>query len=93
MKNNKDPENFKQFKIPENYFNRLFEFTGSDESSKGFILAYVSQDGCPIIYTKVASSIVEMGLRKALEKFLLEAENSEEGIDISTGNAAFSCID
>jgi len=85
MKNNKDPENFKQFKIPENYFNRLFEFTGSDESSKGFILAYVSQDGCPIIYTKVASSIVEMGLRKALEKFLLEAENSEEGIDISTG--------
>jgi hypothetical protein len=86
MKNNKDPENFKQFKIPENYFNRLFEFTGSDESSKGFILAYVSQDGCPIIYTKVASSIVEMGLRKALEKFLLEAENSEEGIDISTGD-------
>lgn len=85
MKNNKDPENFKQFKIPDNYFNRLFEFTGSDESSKGFILAYVSQDGCPIIYTKVASSIVEMGLRKALEKFLLEAENSEEGIDISTG--------
>ncbi len=85
MKNNKDLENFKQFKIPENYFNRLFEFTGSDESSKGFILAYVSQDGCPIIYTKVASSIVEMGLRKALEKFLLEAENSEEGIDISTG--------
>jgi hypothetical protein len=86
MKNNKDPENFKQFKIPENYFNRLFEFTGSDESSKGFILAYVSQDGCPIIYTKVASSIVEMGIRKALEKFLLEAENSEEGIDISTGD-------
>ena len=82
MKKNQDSENFKQFKIPENYFNRLYEFTGSDESSKGFILAYVSQDGCPIIYTKVSSAIVEMGLRKALEKFLLDAENEEQGIDI-----------
>lgn len=46
-------------------------------------MAYVDQDGCPVIYTKVASSIVEMGLRKALEKYLIEAENSEESVDMS----------
>ena len=45
-------------------------------------MAYVSQDGCPVIYTKVASSIVEMGLRKALEKYLIEAENNEESVDM-----------
>jgi hypothetical protein len=83
MKKEQNSENFKNFKIPENYFNRLFEFTGSDESSKGFIVAYVSQDGCPMIYTKVANPIVEMGLVKALEKYLNEMNNSEDSIDIS----------
>ena len=84
MKKEQNSENFKHFKIPENYFNKFFEFTGSDDSSKGFIVAYVSQDGCPVIYTKVASSIVEMGLRKALEKYLIEAENNEESVDMDS---------
>jgi hypothetical protein len=83
MKKEQNSENFKNFKIPENYFNRLFEFTGSDESSKGFIVAYVSQDGCPMIYTKVANPIVEMGLIKALEKYLNEIDNQEDSIDMS----------
>lgn len=83
MKKEQQSEDFRQFKIPENYFNRLFEFTGSDESSKGFIVAYVSQDGCPMIYTKVANPIVEMGLVKALEKYLVEVNNSQDSIDMS----------
>jgi len=84
MKKDKGPEEFKNFKIPENYFNRLFEFTGSqEESSKGFICAYVNQEGYPLIYTKIASPIVEMGLIKALEKYLDEANSPEDTIDIS----------
>lgn len=83
MKKEANSESFKQFKIPENFFNKLFEFTGSDESSKGFIVAYVAQDGCPMIYTKVAGPIVEMGLLKALEKYLSEVDNPEESIDLS----------
>ena len=83
MKKEQQSEDFRQFKIPENYFNRLFEFTGSDESSKGFIVAYVSQDGCPMIYTKVANPIVEMGLVKALEKYLVEVNNSQDSIDMT----------
>ena len=83
MKKDSQSENFKQFKIPENYFNKLYEFSGSDESSKGFIVAYVSQDGCPMIYTKVASPIVEMGLVKALEKYLDEVDNEQNSIDMT----------
>ena len=84
MKKGNDPENFKNFKIPENYFNKLFEFTGSpDESSKGFIVAYVNQEGCPLIYTKIASPIVQMGLIKALENFLEDINNAEDPLDIT----------
>jgi hypothetical protein len=83
MKKENQSENFKYFKIPENYFNKLYEFSGSDESSKGFIVAYVSQDGCPMIYTKVANPIVEMGLVKALEKYLQEMDNAQDSIDMS----------
>jgi len=74
-------DNFKNFKIPENYFNRLFEFTGCDESSKGFIVAYVDQQGCPMIYSKIGSPIVEMGLIKALEKYLDEVNSVEDSVD------------
>ena len=83
MKKDSQSENFKQFKIPENYFNKLYEFSGSDESSTGFIVAYVSQDGCPMIYTKVANPIVEMGLVKALEKYLDEVDNEQNSIDMT----------
>ena len=85
MKKGNNQENFKSFKIPENYFNKLFEFTGSsDESSKGFIVAYVNQEGCPLIYTKIASPIVQMGLIKALENYLDDMNNSDDGIDMAS---------
>ena len=84
MKKGNNSENFKNFKIPQNYFNKLFEFSGSsDESSKGFIVAYVNQEGCPLIYAKIASPIVQMGLRKALEDYLDDINNGgEEIVDI-----------
>lgn len=83
MRKNPSSENFKNFKIPENFFNKLFEFTGSDDSSRGFIVAYVDQDGCPMIYSKVCSPIVEMGLIKAIEKYLDEVDNEQQPLDIT----------
>ena len=53
----------------QSYLDNLFEFTG-DGDDGGFILAYVTQDGRPLIQCKIGSQIVEMGLRKALERFL-----------------------
>ena len=66
-----DPENLDSFSIPESLLEQLFEFSGSGDHSKGFILAFVTQQGKPLVYTKAQNQIVEMGLRKSLEKYLI----------------------
>ena len=68
-----------EFTIPNSFLDKLFEFTG-DGGDGGFILAYVTQDGRPLIQCKIGSQIVEMGLRKALEKFLDDMELGEKAL-------------
>lgn len=68
-----------EFTIPNSYLDKLFEFTG-DGDDGGFILAYVTQDGRPLIQCKIGSQIVEMGLRKALERFLDDMEMGEKAL-------------
>jgi len=68
-----------EFTIPNSLLDKLFEFTG-DGDDGGFILAYVTQDGRPLIQCKIGSQIVEMGLRKALEKFLDDMELGEKAL-------------
>ncbi len=68
-----------EFTIPNSYLDKLFEFTG-DGDAGGFILAYVTQDGRPLIQCKIGSQIVEMGLRKALERFLYDMELGEKAL-------------
>ena len=41
---------FQQFQIPKKFFDKLYEFTGSEESSRGFICAYLKQDGDPVVF-------------------------------------------
>ena len=77
MSNNIDPDNLNIFSIPESMLSKLFEFTGDADHSKGFILAYVDQDGKPMVYTRSQNQIIEMGLRKALEKYLISLEEAE----------------
>ena len=77
MSDNIDPENLGLFTIPEAMLQKLFEFSGDADHSKGFILAYVDQSGKPMIYTKSQNQIIEMGLRKALEKYLISLEEAE----------------
>lgn len=73
---NIDPENLEAFKIPEGLLEELFEITGESESSRGFLLACVGQDGRPFIYTKAASQVIELGLRKAIEEYLIEVSEN-----------------
>lgn len=77
MSDNIDPENMQTFSMPENLLEQIFEFTGGAEHSKGFIIAYADQNGKPLVYTRAQNQIVEMGLRKSLEKYLLNIEESE----------------
>jgi len=79
-----DPDNLPQFQIPQNILEQLYEFTGSgSEGSKGFLMAYTDQDGAPMIFCRAGSQIVEMGIRKALEKYLIEIENVDAPFDIN----------
>ena len=69
-----DPENLETFHIPESVLNELFELTGESESNRGFLLACVDQDGKPFIYSKAASQVIELGIRKAVEEYLIEIQ-------------------
>jgi hypothetical protein len=55
---------------------KLYEFTNNGQYG-GFILAYVDNSGSVSINCKVGSQVVELGLRKSLEKFLDQIELSE----------------
>jgi|TARA_B110000305_G_C19458621_1_gene652649 hypothetical protein len=77
-----DNENFNDkdmpsFVLPESFLNQLFEFSGSTDGNRGFLLAFVNQEGAPMIYTKADNQIIEMGLRKAVERYILESEEAE----------------
>jgi hypothetical protein len=76
--NDINPDDLNPFFIPESFLDELFELTGDSESNRGFILSCVGQDGKPFIYSKSATEVVHMGLRKSLEDFLLAS--SESGI-------------
>ena len=77
MSDNIDPENLGNFVMPESILEKIFELSGDANQSKGLILAFVDQHGKPIVYTRTQNQIIEMGLRKSLEKYLLETEETE----------------
>lgn len=72
---------FKKFKVPEQILQQLYELTGSPEAYKGFIIAYVTEDGEPVIHAKCDCQITEYGLTKALETFIAESEGFPVDID------------
>lgn len=74
---NFNEDSFPQFVLPESFLNQLFEFSGSTDGNRGFFLAFVDQSGSPMVYTKSDSAIIDMGLRKAVEKYIIELEESE----------------
>jgi hypothetical protein len=65
--------------VPEVIMDKLYEFTNNGQYG-GFILAYVDNSGSVSINCKVGSQVVELGLRKSLEKFLDQIELSESSM-------------
>jgi hypothetical protein len=79
-----DPENLPSFQMPEDLLEKLYEFTGgSNDYSKGFLLVHTDQSGSPMIYAKYGSQIIDMGIRKALEQYLIGIENVDKPFDIN----------
>jgi hypothetical protein len=82
-----DPENLAPFQNPDEFLEQLFEFTGNaEDQSKGFTLCYSDQNGTPMVLSKAGTQIVEMGLRKALEKYLIQMEEVDISIEGSQGS-------
>tara|TARA_A200000159_G_scaffold164665_1_gene195375 strand:- start:3099 stop:3359 length:261 start_codon:yes stop_codon:yes gene_type:complete len=78
-----DPDNLGSFQIPADVLDKLYEFTGgSSDQSKGFILAYTDQKGDPMVYCRAGTQIIDMGIRKALEKYLIEIESVDSPYDM-----------
>tara|TARA_Y100001938_G_scaffold151179_1_gene246951 strand:+ start:6425 stop:6685 length:261 start_codon:yes stop_codon:yes gene_type:complete len=71
-----------KFQIPSSFLEQLYEFTGNSEGSAGYVLSYVDNSGRALVCSRSSSQIVEMGLRKALEKYLIELEEGEISFDI-----------
>jgi|TARA_A100001015_G_C15010608_1_gene722900 hypothetical protein len=71
---------FHRFDIPEKSFEQLYELTGGPNAYKGFIIAYSTEKGEPMIHTKCDSQVTEYGLKRALETFL--ASGSEEPFEV-----------
>lgn len=67
-----DPENLQVFKIPESILEEIYELTGDSASNRGFLLACVGQDGRPFIYTRSENQVIDMGIRKAVEEYLMQ---------------------
>ena len=73
-----NPDNLTIFKMPEELLEKLYDFSGgTHETSKGFLIAYTDQNGSPTILCKAGSPIVEMGIRKSLEQYLINLEGAD----------------
>ena len=85
MKDNEliDPDNLPSFHIPEKFLEQLYDFTGSANAGRGFVVSYVDDEGRAMVFCKTSSQIIEMGLRKALEKYLSQIEDIENTFDVS----------
>ncbi len=75
-----DPDSLPQFSLPPKLVDQLYEFSGNIEGSRGFLLLHINQEGSPMVYFKADNQIIELGLRKALEQFVLDFEEADKPI-------------
>lgn len=75
---NFDPDNMPRFEMPKKLLDKVFDLSGAEDVGKGLLLAYLTQDGSPVVFLKSNSKIVEMGLRKAMESYLEDLEAAGE---------------
>lgn len=78
-----DKPKFKEFELPTKILQQLYELTGGPKCYKGFIIAYCTEEGTPIIHTNCESQITESGLIKSIENYINEYSQNifEEELD------------
>lgn len=74
---------FKEFEIPSTFFDKLYEFTGGGESTKGFILCYISNKDEPVIRSAFKNSVVELALLKTMQDYAKSQETMFGGSSLN----------
>ncbi len=65
----------KEFCIPTEMVDKLYELSGGADKYKGVILAASSENGKPLIYCKFDCGMTEFALTKALENHFQHVSN------------------
>lgn len=68
------------FEIPDSFFDRLYEFTGSNEELRGFVLVYISSDNTPMIKSICRNPTVETALYKTMDDFVKNQKVSMQDV-------------
>jgi hypothetical protein len=68
-KNTKKQQSLQSFEIPKGFWEKLYEFTGSTEDNRGFLLAMVNHENKPVIVSRVSNEIVFLGLHKFMQEY------------------------
>lgn len=63
----------KKFTLPKKLVHDLYEATGAGDKYKGFILVMCDEKGDPTVFFDAEASVINMGLRSALEEYLSES--------------------
>ena len=72
---------FKKYQVPTKIVNDLYESSCKSGAYKGLIIAYCTEKGDPVVFSRCDTKITEMGLKKALEEFLTPVEMTEDIAD------------
>ncbi len=78
-----DNQNLRNLYSQRSILQQLYELTGGPKCYKGFIIAYCTEEGTPIIHTNCESQITESGLIKSMENYINEYSQNifEEELD------------
>ena len=71
----------RDFRVPTEWVDKLYELSGGADKYKGVLLALSSEQGDPLIYFKFDSGMTEAALRKSMADYLNSADvqsSSEE---------------
>ena len=72
---NLNEEEEKEFSIPSEMVDKLYELSGGPDKYKGVIMAVSSENGKPLVYSKFDCGMTELALIRTLQDYL---ENMEQ---------------
>lgn len=77
---------FNKFEVPTKLLDELYELTGGPKAYKGLIVAYATENGEPVVYSKFDSQVIEYALHKAIETYMMKIDQTAYEIEENEEN-------